>query len=82
MKNGSTAYALVGILTTLDDLSLDAATGSAFLLAANQGQTTPELLTLSAAGTACNDIAELIFHATMRLIAAEEAALNKLLDAR
>jgi hypothetical protein len=39
-----------------------------------------DVLTLSAAGTACNDIAELIFHATMRLIAAEETALNKLLD--
>jgi hypothetical protein len=77
---GHPPYALVGILTTLDDLSLDAATGSAFLLAANQGQTTPELLTLSAAGTACNDIAELIFHATMRLIAAEETALNKFLN--
>jgi hypothetical protein len=34
---------------------------------------------LSAAGAACNDIAELIFHATMRLISAEEAVLNKLL---
>ena len=45
----------------------DAATGSA-------------VFALSAAGTACNDIAELIFHATMRLIAAEETALNKLLD--
>src|SRR5258708_9561881 len=64
IKNGSTAYAIVGILTTLDDLSLDAATGGAFLLAANQGQTTPEMLTLSAAGTACNDIAQFIFHAT------------------
>jgi hypothetical protein len=40
------------------------------------------MLVLSVAGRACNDIAELIFHATMRLIAAEETALNKLLDAQ
>src|SRR5258708_3830460 len=80
IKNGATAYALVGILTTLDDLSLDAATGTTFLIAANQGQATPQLRPLAAAGTACNDIAELIFHATMRLISAEETALNKQLD--
>ncbi len=80
IKNGFTAYSLVGILTTLDDLSLDAATGVSFLLAAGQGRTTSEILALSGAGTSCNDIAELLFHATMRLIAAEETALGKLLD--
>jgi hypothetical protein len=31
IKNGPTAYALVGVLTTPDDLSLNAASGSAFL---------------------------------------------------
>ncbi len=82
IKNGPTAYGLVGVLTTLDDLSLDAANGNVFLLAGDQGQTTPEVFALSAAGTSCNDIAELIFHATMRLIAAEETALNKLLHVR
>ncbi len=81
---------LVGVLTTLDDLSLDAANGTAFLLAADEDRVakgaTPDtgtrgaVLALSSAGTSCNDIAELIFHATMRLIAAEETALNKLLD--
>jgi hypothetical protein len=32
LKNGSSAYKLVGVLTTLDDLSLDAAGGSVLLL--------------------------------------------------
>ena len=91
MKNGPTAYALVSILTTLDDLSFDAASGTAFLLATDEDQvvgkgaapdpnTRSAVLTLSAAGTACDDIAELIMHATLRFIAAEETALNKLLD--
>ena len=91
LKNSSSAYNLVGVLTTLDDLSLDAANGSAFLLAADEDRTVARgtsadantrsaVLALSAAGTSCNDIAELLFHATMRLIAAEETALNKLLD--
>jgi len=91
LKNGPTAYALVTILTTLDDLSLDAASGTAFLLATDEDQvvakgaapdpnTRSDVLTLSAAGTGCNDIAELIMHATLRFIAAEETALNKLLD--
>ncbi len=90
IKNGPTAYNLVGVLTTLDDLSLDAAMSTTFLLAADLdrvGKGVPHdtgtnelVIALSSAGTACNDIAELIFHATMRLIAAEETALNKLLD--
>jgi hypothetical protein len=82
-KNGATAYRLVGVLITLDDLSLDAANASKFLLVADQSHSATEVATLgalSAAGTSCNDIAELIFHATMRLIAAEETALDKLLD--
>lgn len=90
IKNGPTAYNLVGVLTTLDDLSLDAANGTAYLLAADGDRiakgaprdlnTRDAVVALSSAGTSCNDIAELIFHATMRLIAAEETALNKLLD--
>jgi hypothetical protein len=91
IKNGPTAYNLVGVLTTLDDLSLDAANGTTFLLAADgdrvakgatrdTGTRGAAVVGLSSAGTSCNDIAELIFHATMRLIAAEETALNKLLD--
>ena len=91
IKKGPNAYGLVGVLATLDDLSLDAANGSAFLLLADEDRASPKglspngntlstVLALSSAGTSCNDIAELIFHATMRLIAAEETALYKLLD--
>ena len=89
LKNGSSAYKLVGVLTTLDDLSLDAASGNVLLLSADatkgrlpDAATGSAVLALSTTGTACNDIAELIFHATMRLIAAEETALNKLLDSQ
>jgi hypothetical protein len=91
IQNGPTAYSLVGVVVTLDDLSLDAANGSALLLGADEDRvvakgvspdpnTRSAVLVLSVAGKSCTDIAELIFHATMRLIAAEEAALNKLLD--
>lgn len=87
LKNGSSAYKLVGVLTTLDDLSLDAASGNVLLLSADVGKgrlpdaaTGSAVFALSTAGTACNDIAELVFHATMRLIAAEETALNRFLD--
>jgi hypothetical protein len=87
-QNGPSAYALVGILATIDDLSLDAANGSVFLLAADnqrlsQGKP-PDMVAqsavigLSAAGTACNDIAELIFHATMRFLNVEEKILESL----
>lgn len=85
IKNGATAYRLVGILITLDDLSLDAANGSKFLLAADQEHSAAKVASLgklSAAGTSCSDISELIFHATMRLLAAEETALNKLLESQ
>ena len=89
LKNGSSAYKLVGVLTTLDDLSLDAASGNVLLMSADVAKgrltdaaTGSAVFALSTAGTACNDISELIFHATMRLIAAEEAALNKLLDSQ
>ena len=35
---------------------------------------------LNTAGTACNDIAELIMHATLRYVDVEEHALGKLLE--
>lgn len=86
LKNGSSAYKFVGVLTTLDDLSIDAASGNVLLLSADvtkgrlpDAATGSAVFALSTAGTACNDFAELIFHATMRLIAAEETALNRFL---
>lgn len=87
-KNGMSAYRLVGILATLDDLSLDAANGSLLLVTNDEDQVVTRraqrntdtmniVSALNAAGTSCNDIAELIFHATMRLVAAEEALVDK-----
>jgi hypothetical protein len=87
-KNGPSAYGLVGVLATLDDLSLDAANGTVFLLAADEDQTVKgkapnmgtrdAVIALNAAGTACHDISELIFHATMRFIGIEERLLDLL----
>jgi hypothetical protein len=87
-KNGMSAYRLIGILATLDDLSLDAANGSLFLMANDEDQVVAKgaqrdtgtvniVSALTAAGASCNDIAELIFHATMRSVAAEEALIDK-----
>lgn len=60
------------LLITLDDLSLDAANGSVFLLAADAVAKGPSpdvsaVHTFSAGGASCNGI-KLIFHATMRLM--------------
>jgi hypothetical protein len=88
-KNGPSAYRLVGLLTTLDDLSLDAANASVRLLRMDEeyvikggkpnAKAFEAVVGLTAAGTGCNDIAELIMHATMRYIRAEEDTLDKLL---
>ncbi len=89
-KNGPSAYRLIGVLATLDDLSVDAANGSAYLLAADEQQvlkgnapdmhTQGAVIALITAGTACNDISELIFHATMRFVDAEEQILGQFLS--
>jgi hypothetical protein len=88
-KNGPSTYALVGILSTMDDLSLDAANACVRLLQADEEQVTKgkapdagalgSVVLLTNAGGACNDIAELIMHATMRLIRVEEELLQKLM---
>jgi hypothetical protein len=89
-QKGTSAYRLVGILATMDDLSLDAASGSVFLMGADNQQlihgkppdmdTQNPIIALTAAGTTCNDISELIFHATMRLVNVEEKLVDLLLD--
>ena len=81
-KNGPSAYALVGLLATMDDLSLDAANASVKLLAirGQQDNVASWVVSLSTSGAACNDISELIMHATLRFVQAEEAILGKLLD--
>lgn len=83
-KNGPSAYNLVSLVTTLDDLSLDAATASVqlLLLRIKSGQTEASalafLIPLMTSKTECYDISELIMHATLRYIAAEEDLLQKL----
>lgn len=70
-KNGPSAYALVSLVTTLDDMSLDAATATVQLLlkAISSGQTGTSslgvfLVPLMTSKNECNDMSELIMHAT------------------
>lgn len=89
-KNGTSAFRLVGLLATLDDLSLDAANASVLLLRDDEEQlmkgkqpgaaALSSVVVLNNAGTAVNDISELLMHATLRLVEAEEQVLDKLLD--
>jgi hypothetical protein len=91
-KNGASAYGLVGLLATLDDLSLDAAIDSIQLLRVDEEKVAKgkqpdvgalsSVILLNGAATACNDIAELIMHATLRYVSVEEQALGKLLDSK
>jgi hypothetical protein len=89
-KNGPSAYTLVSLLATLDDLALDASTASGQLLKTDEEQVTKgkqpdvgrlsSVILLNTSGTACNDIAELILHATLRYVDAEERVLGTLLE--
>ena len=84
-KNGLSAYSMVALVSTMDDLSLDAATASVQLLLLKmqqQGQTVSGLdsiVLLMTSKNECNDIGELIMHATLRYIHGEEELLGKLL---
>ena len=87
-KNGSSAYALVGLIAILDDMSLNGARASAAatLVALEENDSDPnnhakiDFVSLAQAEKNCYDISELLLHATLRLIAAEESALRILLD--
>ncbi|HMB83997.1 MAG TPA: hypothetical protein VKI40_08120 [Terriglobales bacterium] len=91
-KHGESAYGLVSLLATLDDLSLDAATASVQLLRTDEehvakgGQPDVGALTavilLGNASTNCSDISELIMHATLRYVDGEEKVLGKLLESQ
>lgn len=84
-KNGRSAYGLVSLLTTLDDLNLDATQDATAILIfgtremANGRQTpdgmTTAVLMLTSAASSLYDISELVMHATLRFVAAEEAVL-------
>jgi hypothetical protein len=87
-KNGSTAVALVSLLTILDDMSLNAQKASAqvMLVAMLEDRTDrtnhgmQDFQDLAQAGKNCYDISELLFHSTIRYISVEETALRTLLD--
>lgn len=89
-KNGPTAYTLVSLVSLLDDLSLDAATGSSQLAVSYIGKklkggsvrdTSLESVSiLITAQTGCYDISELILHATLRYIAVEDKILESVLS--
>jgi predicted nucleic acid-binding Zn-ribbon protein len=87
-KNGSTAVALVSLLTILDDMSLNAAKASSetMIVALSQDKASrnshamQDFQDLAQAGKNCYDISELLFHATIRYISSEETALRTLLD--
>jgi hypothetical protein len=87
-KNGSSAYALVGLIALLDDMSLNAARASAAttLVALREKRSDPknhamnDFLSLAQAEKNCYDISELLLYATLRYIAVEETALRTLTE--
>ena len=91
-KNGPTGYGFLGLIATLDDLNSDAFRSALVLVSTDRDRVVkggrPDanvpgfVLALANAGNACNDIAELIMHATFRYISVEEAVLNQLLDGK
>jgi len=86
-KNGRSAYALVSLLTTLDDLDLEATQDSQAILlsgtrAMTEGRLPPDgmtaaVLMLTSAASGLYDISELVMHSTLRFVAGEEAVLAK-----
>jgi hypothetical protein len=83
LKNGPSAYGLVGVLATMDDLSRDAEHASVLLLYPTRSQqpkvgVLASVIALTNSGAGCNDIAELIMHATLRFIDAEESLIGSI----
>jgi hypothetical protein len=91
-RNGPTGYGLVTLVVTLDDLNSNAIRSALVLVSTDRdkiaagGRPDPNLpsfvLALSTAGSSCNDIAELIMHATLRYLSVEETILGELLDGK
>jgi hypothetical protein len=87
-SNGPSAYRLVVLVITMDDLVIDARViASNLLITAVKvqagGKTVPApaisaVNALDEAASACTDIAELIGHATLRLISVEEQLIEKI----
>ena len=90
LKEGASAYRLVGLLSLLDDMTVDASNASFRLMQEDAKAVGAKradigvlaaILPLNGAQTGLNDISELILHATLRYVGTEEQALTKLLDA-
>lgn len=91
-KNGPTGYGLVLLVTSLDDLNSNASKGALLLVSTDRDRVVtggrPDnnvpgyVVALTSAGNACNDISELIMHATLRYLSVEEAVLGQLLDGK
>jgi len=85
-RNGPSAYALVALIATLDDISLNASRTATLVIMGGPSQINAEmqarLTMLWNAQNSCSDISELILHATLRLIQSEESTLNHPADER
>jgi hypothetical protein len=85
-KNGPSAYALVGLVAILDDMSLHATRAYAVTMVSTLGESRSDfksqgmqdIQSLAQAAKNCEDISELLLHATLRLIAVEEQTLREL----
>jgi hypothetical protein len=86
-KNGPSSYVLVSLISILDDIKLDTVTAGPSLafqaMKSDNAARAIEAVDISRfleAGTACYDISELLLHATLRYVNAEESLLNEILD--
>ena len=81
-RNGPSAYSLVALIATLDDISLNASRTATLVIMSRpndiDGETQGKLTLLWNAQNSCSDISELILHATLRLIQSEENMLDRL----
>lgn len=84
---GPSGAGLLMLITTLDDLALDATQGGLRLLVQNQTHpvnaeadtaTVMSVMSLSTAEVGCNDISELLVHASLRFIGAEDSLLAEI----
>ncbi len=88
-KNGPSMYVLVGLLSSLDDLTLDAARASRIIILAMgqnsfkdssaQGSATAAGMALITSENSLYDISDLFLHVTLRYAAAENDLMVELL---
>jgi len=85
-SNGPTAYSLVTLVVTLDDISLNAASAALELMVMHsdagdlQKTANTFVAPLMASKNECSDISELIVHVALRLIKNEENLIRVLQD--